>query len=114
MTDIQKMIEEEINNRFNQDLFKAFSDIETSIAKTEFRNGALFALSQLQHANRWRKVSEELPEDCNKVWGIFLYDLGRYSGRTKGQVYYFNEKWWHEPIGSCKIEVEVTEWKTIE
>lgn len=26
------------------------------------KHGANFALSQIQHANRWRKVSEELPE----------------------------------------------------
>lgn len=31
------------------------------------KHGANFALSQLQHANRWRKVSEELPPNYQDV-----------------------------------------------
>ncbi len=109
MIDIQKMIEEEINNSFNQDLFKAFSGFEILIAKTEFRNGALFALSELQHANRWRKVSEELPIDQ----GIVLVKTDKdcfatayRHGKESGFIVYGDDA--YKEFGN------ITEWKPIE
>ena len=63
MTDIQKMIEEEAREYAFQQ-YKDDKYIETILFNktiNDFKAGANFALSQLQHTNRWRKVSEELP-----------------------------------------------------
>ena len=66
MTDIQKMIEEEAKkNAQFADVFAYigyFQSYLRSVEIDQFKAGANFALSQLQHANRWRKVSEELPK----------------------------------------------------
>ncbi len=76
MTDIQKMIEEaqynyhSENARAEIDNFEYEGTVTTDEAEScvrtaeldGFKAGANFAISQLQHANRWRKVSEGLPE----------------------------------------------------
>ena len=65
MTDIQKMIEEEAKNFMDRNVIFgcASTDIQDAFRRKTFISGANFALSQLQHANRWRKSgTEELPE----------------------------------------------------
>ena len=64
MTDIQKMIEEEAAE-YAQIIIERISltnRVNSSDFSLAVKHGANFTLSQLQHANRWRKVSEELPE----------------------------------------------------
>ena len=60
MTDIQKIIEEEAKNFMDRNVVFgcASTDIQDAFRGKAFISGANFALSQLQHANRWRKVSE--------------------------------------------------------
>lgn len=67
-TEIQKMIEEEARRyAFNMNL-RLIGECDTDYnmrkytPKRDFKAGANFAFTQLQHANRWRKVSEELPK----------------------------------------------------
>ena len=65
MTDIQKMIEEEAIS-YIESLAPSDPNFDVSVLRTEYEAfiaGATFALSQLQHANRWRKFgTDELPE----------------------------------------------------
>ncbi|MDR2004115.1 MAG: hypothetical protein LBQ74_13870 [Prevotella sp.] len=78
---------------------------------TEALDGAIKILSHLQHENRWRKVSEELPEvddylqysviDC-----LVKLDCGAYALA----VYHTDGMWLESGTG---YELEVTEWKPI-
>lgn len=95
--EIKALIEREAEERFSLDIFKAFSDFELSAAKFEFKNGALFALSQF----RWRKVEEELPEIGEKI-------LIRNSKRiTTRRFYHISE------IELCIKTGLITEWMPI-
>lgn len=62
MTDIQKIIEEEAKSIAYQ-ICDSCNEIGFNQVKEGCFAGANFALSQLQHANRWRKFgTDELPE----------------------------------------------------
>ncbi len=88
MINIQKMIEEEAekyaNSEWESQEVKSFGeilgrssfDIEKLISENDFKAGAHFALSQLQHANRWRKVSEGLPElEINEFVDVLVKNI---------------------------------------
>lgn len=67
MTDIQKMIDEEANRLYDEYCFDLgftppIGNNDADWKADGMIDFASFILSQLQHANRWRKVSDELPE----------------------------------------------------
>lgn len=82
MTDIQKMIEEEAREYMYSP--KAHTGHYTDVQIEEYRydgfiDGANFVLSKWQEANRWRKVSEELPEHRNNDYQVLgLLNNGHY------------------------------------
>lgn len=72
-------------------------------ARESFKAGANYALSQLQHTNRWRKVSEELPEKDFDV--LIKFDNNNISiGKYKSEEYFSCINGDEYPIS------EVTEW----
>ena len=104
MTDIQKMIEEASIKYSSQ-----FAEENREESKDDFLHGANFALSQLQHANRWRKVSEdEYPQVQNEQYQILV----RVSG-----VPYSATMWNIRDERDCDIMRRLSssvEWKPIE
>ncbi len=76
MTDIQKMIEKEAREYMYSP--KAHTGHYTDVQIEEYRydgfiDGAKLVLSQLQHANRWRKVSEnEYPQVQDEQYQILV------------------------------------------
>lgn len=109
MTDIQKMIEEEAREYAFQQ-YKDDEYTETILFNetiNDFKAGANFALSQLQHANRWRKVSEEMPGKDVDV--LIKFDNNNISiGKYKSEEYF-------SCINGDEYTIsEVTEWKPIE
>lgn len=103
MTDIQKMIYEEAER------YDKFSSIVQN--KRAFVKGANFALSQLQHENRWRKVSEELPDiDDYLQHSVIAYLVKLDSGAYALAVYHADGIWLES---GTEYELEVIEWKPI-
>lgn len=99
MTDIQKM-----KLRINAEIVKNRSNY--ALFNDGMKKGVDIALSQLQHANRWRKVREELPEHRNNDYQVLgLLNNGHYitiwiiKGISQIEVFTYHE---------------VTQWKPIE
>lgn len=101
MTDIQKMIEEE-SQRFNSCVSTFFNSQEA------YLEGLKKGVEILQHANRWRKVSEELPEEDMYVLignpnASYYYVARWYSKKnrfvdTRGHSIYYSNKLEWKPI----------------
>ena len=67
----------EINKIIEKEAIKYANDIVSSekreFVSNIFKAGANFALSELEHANRWRKVSDELPEiDGHSIQNVLV------------------------------------------
>ena len=103
MTDINKLIEEEAKDRFSQKAFRGFTNIENTIAITEFKYGGLFIL----HHYRWRKVSEELPEVRDESYQILIRIPNIKSSATAWNI---------RNQSDCDIIAKMgnSEWKPIE
>lgn len=114
-TEIQKMIEEEARRyAFNMNL-RLIGECDTDYnmrkytSKRDFKAGANFAFTQLQHANRWRKVSEELPDNQDIV--LVKTDKGCFAtaylhGKESGFIVYGDDA--YREFGN------IIEWKPIE
>lgn len=99
MTDIQKMIEEEAKEYADSNLWKLNTVGYRGAVIAGFQRGANF----IQHANRWRKVSEELPEVLTDV---LIKDS---FGKIDIGCLYDNGIWSMTP----PIDRKITEWKPI-
>lgn len=54
----------------------------SAVIKAAFKAGANFMLSHLNHENRWRKISEELPSVHEEKYQIVLRIIGLYHSST--------------------------------
>lgn len=123
MTNIQKMIEEEYSIEdferlametdyavfANEDACKINEADAGAFYKEGYIHGYKSCLSQLQHANRWRKMSEELPEENT-------YFLIRNSNASYSYVarYYKERKRFVDTRGFSIYYSNYLEWKPIE
>lgn len=88
MTDIKNKIEEEarvyVSNELEKNGFRNFHGCEC--VEKAFIKGSNFILSKWQEANRWRKVSEELPDkpcevlvmDSDECMYIAYFNYGKF------------------------------------
>ncbi|MFT3994774.1 MAG: hypothetical protein QM660_10730 [Dysgonomonas sp.] len=123
--DIQKMIEEEarkyaydvvsesVKVALGEDIYNSYINYAIQV----FTSGYSACLSQLQHANRWRKVSEELPEKEPNVTmsqTLCLTRSKRYGIKLLAYNHDYNV-WDDEQLDDyfCDKEV-IEEWKPIE
>lgn len=110
MTDINKLIEEEkklaIKDRWS---YYKYSDDPTYAYREGYESGIEKGVEIVLHQNRWRKVSEEVPENQDIV--LVKTDKGCFAtayhhGKESGFIIYGDEA--YREFG------EVTEWKPIE
>lgn len=75
--EIKKLIEEEAERY--ADSKGIYNQHGEALLKMGFKKGANFVLSKWQESERWRKVSEELPEWNGKEFILIVKKIGEYG-----------------------------------
>lgn len=109
MEEIKQLIKEEAK-RYAENSYGCDDDSKGILYNEtlkDFKAGANFVLSKWQEANRWRKVSEELPEVRDESYQVLIRIANIHSSATVWNI---------RNQSDCDIIAKMSnsEWKTIE